>query len=273
MEDRVKLPLQFSPDKLREDLARLEQSAWIDHFVKQNYEGNWSVIPLRGPAGTQHPVMMIYADPSCRDFADTPLLEACPYFREVLSAFGCPLDAVRLMKLTPGSVIKEHRDHDLSLEEGAARLHIPVQTNPGVAFVLNGLPVVMAPGECWYLRLSDPHRVANLGETDRVHLVIDCRVNDWLRTLVAGPGSPAGAAHAATRANRRGKISGASGNACCGTRTCSIGCTQPPPIPVHSSRCWWGLGATHGFHFSTEHVQAAIREGRAAWLRKWDTTP
>jgi hypothetical protein len=33
------------------------------------------------------------------------------------------------------------------------------------------------------------------------------------------------------------------------------------------------LGAARGFHFSVEHVQAAIREGRAAWLRKWDTTP
>ncbi|MBD0258130.1 MAG: aspartyl/asparaginyl beta-hydroxylase domain-containing protein [Cytophagales bacterium] len=273
MQDRVKLPLQFSPDKLREDLCRLEQSAWIDHFVKQNYEGNWSVIPLRGPAGTQHPVMMIYADPSCHDFADTPLLEACPYIREVLSAFDCPLDAVRLMKLTPGSVIKEHRDHDLSLEEGAARLHIPVQTNPGVAFVLNGLPVAMAPGECWYLRLSDPHWVANHGETDRVHLVIDCRVNDWLRTQVAGPGSPTGAAHAAdanqpARENLRrfGELVLRDADLQHRLRTAPADSRAFLPLLV-------GLGATHGFHFSTEHVQAAIREGRAAWLRKWDTTP
>jgi hypothetical protein len=38
----------------------------------------------------------------------------------------------------------------------------------------------MAPGEGWYLRLSDPHTVANRGDTDRVHLVIDARMNDWL---------------------------------------------------------------------------------------------
>jgi hypothetical protein len=273
MQDRVKLPLQFSPDRLREDLCRLEQSAWIDHFVKQNYEGSWSVIPLRGPAGAQHPIMMIYCDPSCNDFADTPLLEACPYIREVLAAFDCPLDAVRLMKLTPGSVIKEHRDYDLALEEGAARLHIPVQTNPGVEFVLNGLPVTMTPGECWYLRLSDPHRAANRGETDRIHLVIDCRANDWLRTLVTGSSAPAGATQAAeanqsARENLRrfGELVLRDADLQYRLRTASPDSRAFRLLLVE-------VGAAHGFHFSTDHVQVAIREGRAAWLRKWDTTP
>ena len=40
--------------------------------------------------------------------------------------------------------------------------------------------VVMAPGSAWYLRLSDPHSVANRGTSDRVHFVIDCIANDWL---------------------------------------------------------------------------------------------
>jgi hypothetical protein len=38
----------------------------------------------------------------------------------------------------------------------------------------------MKPGEAWYLRLSDPHAVANRGSSDRVHLVLDLVVNDWL---------------------------------------------------------------------------------------------
>jgi hypothetical protein len=43
----------------------------------------------------------------------------------------------------------------------------------------------MRPGECWYLRLSEPHRVDNDGHDERVHLVFDARVNDWLRGLLA----------------------------------------------------------------------------------------
>jgi hypothetical protein len=45
--------------------------------------------------------------------------------------------------------------------------------------------VILEAGSCWYLRLSDPHRVANRGETDRVHLVIDAAVNDWVASLFA----------------------------------------------------------------------------------------
>jgi hypothetical protein len=88
------------------------------------------------------------------------------------------------MRLTPGSVIREHSDHDLDAEGGMARVHIQITSNPGVEFELNRLRVVMAPGEAWYLRLSDPHRVANRGGSDRVHLVADLVVNDWLTDLL-----------------------------------------------------------------------------------------
>ena len=184
MIDRAKLPLRFDPLSLRKDLDRLEDIEWIDHFVKQNYEGSWSVIPLRGPAQATHPVMMIYSDPSCTEFADTAFLDDCPYFRKVLASFQCPLNAVRLMKLSPGSVIMEHTDYDLSFEDGSARLHIPITTNKQVEFRLNNQPIAMKEGECWYLRLSDPHTVSNHGDKDRVNLVIDASVNAWLRGLI-----------------------------------------------------------------------------------------
>ena len=96
------------------------------------------------------------------------------------------------MRLAPGSVIKEHRDHDLSFEQGMVRIHIPVVTNEGVDFRLNGLRCVMPAGSSWYLRLSDPHSVANRGADDRVHLVIDAGVNDWVAALFErGTGSQA----------------------------------------------------------------------------------
>jgi hypothetical protein len=180
--DRVRLPLAFDAARLAADLANLGGD-WTPHFVRQNYDGDWDVIPLRAPAGETHPVRMIYPDPTQSAFVDTPALSAAPYFREVLAAFRCPALATRVMRLAPGSVIKEHSDPGLQFEEGVARVHIPVLTHPGVEFYLNGSRVVMAAGSCWYLRLSDPHRVANRGTTDRVHLVIDLKVNGWLAAL------------------------------------------------------------------------------------------
>jgi hypothetical protein len=126
--------------------------------------------------------MLMFSNPMATEFTDTALLARTPYFRQVLQDFACSLHCVRLMRLTPGSVIKEHRDDDLAAEFGTARLHIPITTNSDVDFRLNGIRVIMEPGSVWYLRLSDPHNVANCGPTDRVHLVIDAVVNDWLKT-------------------------------------------------------------------------------------------
>ena len=114
-----------------------------------------------------------------------PLLGRCPYYQEILAQFDCELEAVRLMRLGAGSVIKEHQDLDLSVEDGVVRLHVPIVTDDDVDFRLNGRAIRMRAGECWYLRLSDPHSVTNRSMTDRVHLVIDARVNDWLRALLA----------------------------------------------------------------------------------------
>ncbi len=178
--DRLRLPFCFDPALLARDLGNLSADQWRRHFVRQNYHGDWSIIPLRGPADAKHPVRQMYADPLCTSFADTPFLDPCPYFRAVMATFEAPLHTVRLMRLTPGSVIKEHEDRATSFEEGMVRLHIPVVTNPEVDFRLNGTRVVLEAGSCWYLRLSDPHSVANRGTEDRVHLVVDMSANDWI---------------------------------------------------------------------------------------------
>lgn len=183
--DRVRLPLSFDPARLAADLAALDGSAWVEHYVRQNYDGDWSVVPLRAPKGATHPIQMIYSPPGVTEFVDTVFLEQTPHFAHVIAAFQCPVMSVRLMRLTPGSVIKEHCDHDLAAEEGVARIHVPVVTNPGVEFMLNRVPVTLLPGEAWYLRLADPHSVANRGEETRVHLVIDVVVNDWLAEMLA----------------------------------------------------------------------------------------
>jgi hypothetical protein len=83
-------------------------------------------------------------------------------------------------------VIKEHSDHDLSFEDGTVRFHISVMTNPYVEFYLNRERIVLEAGSCWYLRLADPHSVADKSGTDRVHMVIDAAVNDWIGKVLSG---------------------------------------------------------------------------------------
>jgi quercetin dioxygenase-like cupin family protein len=184
--DRVRLPFSFDARAMAVDLATLQDADWTEHFVKQNYSGDWSVIPLRAPAGETHPIRMIYSDPSATEWVDTPWLDRSPCLRSVIATFQCPVTAVRLMRLAPGSRIHEHHDHDLMAESGVARIHVPITSNPGVTFILNATRVAMMPGEAWYLRLADPHAVRNEGSSDRVHLVLDVFVDAWLERMLGG---------------------------------------------------------------------------------------
>jgi hypothetical protein len=176
--DRLKLPVMFDSVRLAEDLTRLSPEDWIAHFLEDRYTGNWDVIPLRGPAGAQHPVLMIVATPGATTFEDAPALAHCPYFRDVIDSFQAEVRGVRLLRLTPGSVLLEHTDHENTGDDGILRIHVPVVTNPDVVFLLNGIQVSMEAGSAWYLRLSDPHSVTNGGATDRVHMLIDTVLND-----------------------------------------------------------------------------------------------
>lgn len=182
--DRLRLPLRFDPARLAADLAVLDSGCWTPHFLPQNYTGEWSAVPLRAPKGAEHPILMLTAHPGDA-FVDAPALQHTPYFRAVLAALPCPLNSVRLMRLVPGSSILKHKDPGLCAEEGSVRLHIPIRTNPDVHFVLNDSLVIMAPGDLWYLRLSDPHCVHNRGAVSRVHLVVDAEVNPWLLAQLA----------------------------------------------------------------------------------------
>jgi hypothetical protein len=183
--DRIRLPFDIDPAPLAAELAALPAEAWTTHFVPQNYDGEWSAAPLRCGAHAIHPIHRIACDPTETRFVDTELLAALPAFRAALAQFRCPLTMVRLMRLAPGSVIKEHSDPGLGAEEGRARLHVPVTTSAAVDFRVNGRRIEMSAGSVWYLRLSDPHSVQNRGAVDRIHLVVDAVVDPWLTSMLS----------------------------------------------------------------------------------------
>lgn len=177
-----RLPLQFDPARMQHEVKALLGDGFIPHFNDQYYSGNWSALALRSVGGLPD---QIFPDTTrANGFADTPHLARCPYIRSILEQFQCPLLSVRLLRLSAGSVVREHRDLNLGYEDGEIRLHIPVVTNPDVEFLLNRERVRMGEGECWYNNLSLPHSVANRGTHDRIHLVIDMQVNEWVTRLL-----------------------------------------------------------------------------------------
>ena len=181
----LQLPFQFNVQQMQEELRQLDSRAWQLHYQKLHYKGEWSALPLRSVNGISDNIFI--SPENNPEYKDTVFLNDSTYFKQVLSSFKCPLLAVRLLKLNAGAVIKEHKDAELCYEKGEIRIHIPVITNDKVEFYLDKERVILKEGECWYLNFNLPHSIANNGETDRIHLVLDASVNDWVKELFSQP--------------------------------------------------------------------------------------
>ena len=185
----AKLPCHVDLLALQDELARLLEAtgvSWVDHVNRKDYSGGWDVLPLRCQRvhAEAHPVLQGFAIANGEDWQDLPVLITCPAIKAFLQTLKCPLKSVRLMRLKAGAEIKPHRDYGLSLEYGDARLHLSLQTSTKIRFLINGQDVPMREGELWYINADQIHAVQNLGDEDRINLVIDCIANAWLQEQI-----------------------------------------------------------------------------------------
>jgi len=180
----ARLDLPVASTEFQAEVAALPDR-WMPHFQKLHYEGGWTVLPLRSLEGNLDEKFPFALGGRPANYAATPLLALCPAIGAFLDSLSCPVLSARLLNLRSGSVIKPHQDMELAFENGEARLHIPIFTNPEVEFVIDDERVVMEPGTCWYINANLMHHVTNRGASDRIHLVVDCVVDDWLRAQFA----------------------------------------------------------------------------------------
>lgn len=181
----LRLPFEFDPARLRQEVDSIASAQWVQHYQSRHYKGDWTAIPLRSINGAND---IQIAPTNNVVYTDTEFLLRSVYLREVLGHFQCPLNAVRLLKLSAGSEILEHRDAALHYEKGELRIHIPVITHPDVEFYLDSERIHLGEAECWYMNFNLPHSIRNNSQVDRVHLVIDAMVNDWVKVIFETPG-------------------------------------------------------------------------------------
>jgi hypothetical protein len=179
-----RFPMRFDVERMRAELKKLENLRWLDHYDKALAAG-WKAIPLVSRHGRMDgPESQRWGD--LRDFARTPVVEQLPYFREILGAFACPHGRIRVLKLMPGTGIGLHRDianEVACFAFNQVRLHIPIVTNDKVTFFVGNEQIRMQPGRLYYVNFIKKHWVRNDGSEPRVHLVLDLRVNDFLRKV------------------------------------------------------------------------------------------
>ena len=158
----IRLPLSFDFERLGEEIASLDESAWMPH--PSGMEGNSAVALISREGGDN--------DHFGGRMKATSHLANCEYHQQVMASFGEVLARSRLMKLDAGSKVSIHVDFNYHWYS-RVRIHIPVITNPDVIFYCDNEQVHMKAGECWIFDNWRRHRVLNESKHDRIHLVID----------------------------------------------------------------------------------------------------
>ena len=83
--------------------------------------------------------------------------------------------------LSPGAVLHAHRDLTGASSNARIRFHIPIITNDNVFFNVSKKRVVMSADELWALDTSYLHEVKNESNETRVHIVIECNINESVK--------------------------------------------------------------------------------------------
>jgi len=184
----AKLSVQVDVVSLQNEVSSCFSLDWINHVNKACYSGSWDVLPIRTLIANvdKHPILQSFNLEQKGEWVYLPIIEALSQIRSILDWFQCDIEATRLMRLKPGAHIQPHQDKGLAMEYGFARFHVPICAAEQVEFMVNDKLVPMQNGELWYLNADATHSVKHVGDEDRVNLVIDCKVNDWLRQKISG---------------------------------------------------------------------------------------
>jgi len=100
---------------------------------------------------------------------------AAPLMHRIIDEFYAPGGTViRAMaaKLKAGGIISPHRDTHPSFVH-SHRIHIPITTNTGVRFMINGRPHRFQVGEAYEINNQMNHSVMNSGKEDRITFIFD----------------------------------------------------------------------------------------------------
>ncbi len=175
----VRLPITYDVDLLVRDLQVLSDVPTAPQ-PGPYHKGEWTGIALHTMGGKDS----VYPSaPGMDRYQGTESLRKTPYFTKILDDLKCPKEVVRILFLPPGGHIKDHFDFHTSFQFGLVRLHIPVLTDPAVAFVIDGQRMDWKAGELWYGDFSRVHSVKNDSQIVRVHIVADVLINDFVLSL------------------------------------------------------------------------------------------
>ena len=157
---------------LIENVLAQDEEAWKANQYRQNaYEVHTQTESLVMIFCDGWPELEVSKESAWDNLKET----AVPLMRHIIENFYPPGGTViRAMaaKLKAGGIISPHRDTHPSFTH-SHRIHIPITTNPGVRFMINGRPHRFKTGNAYEINNQMNHSVMNSGTEDRITFIFD----------------------------------------------------------------------------------------------------
>lgn len=164
---------------VQHEVANLD-TQWTNVY-SDYHTGGWQTLSLLNR--TSKPTDTIIED--CEP-VETSLLKQMPETHALLRGLDFRYMWARLARLEVSAFMHEHRDYQELKNVRRLRLHIPVITNPFSSIVIDRTRIHLALGYIWKLNPIHRHAAANFGKEPRIHIILDCYVDEALEALVSG---------------------------------------------------------------------------------------
>jgi hypothetical protein len=172
-------------DATMRDLGEIPVAGLKETILAQDAQA-WSECDMRQRSYDVHhdteSIVLLFCDqrwpdPAVSRMAGWPRLSAVaePLMHDIIARCYAPGGVIlRAMaaKLKVGGRIAPHIDSQPSFA-GSHRIHLPVTTNPGVRFTIDGRPCLMQVGRAYEINNQLPHSVMNAGSEDRITFIFD----------------------------------------------------------------------------------------------------
>jgi hypothetical protein len=159
-------------DPLIEAVLAQQEGAWkANQYRQQEYDVHTQTESLVMVFCDGWPEMEVSKESAWDLLKET----AVPLMRHIIDNFypaGGTVIRAMAAKLKAGGIISPHRDTHQSFTH-AHRIHIPITTNPGVRFMINGRPHRFKVGNAYEINNQKNHSVMNSGTQDRITFIFD----------------------------------------------------------------------------------------------------
>lgn len=176
-----KIDLPKLPKPAYDEIVKIVKEYKFKEQFSNYHDGGWQAIGLITSGGNE------FEDRELKHlkYQKTKLLLSMPALNNYLDSIDTLKKRVRIMKLEKMKKINTHSDSSETYDENQLRIHIPIITNEKVRVKILNQIFFWDVGEIWYGDFSFPHSVENMGNTERYHLVIDCKKNRFTDKLIS----------------------------------------------------------------------------------------